>query len=111
MPVRIRCWGSAGGVQSGHLFGSETPTDRAEILLKLFFVACANDYRGHARSLKQPVSGDLRDRFIRLECDFIQSINNAKEVFVIHLRTGVRGNFRVQAALFRSRLAAPDFPG
>ena len=69
----------------------------------------ANDNRCNARSLKQPVQCDLRDRFICLGRHFVQTIDYAKEVFVIRLRTGVRGNVRVQAALFRSRLDHAGF--
>src|SRR4030095_4518135 len=89
MPIGICTWPNAGGVEFRDLFVGQAPTDGANILLELAFIACADDHRGHSRALEQPGAGSLRDGFARLARHHIESIDDTKQVYVVDLRPNI----------------------
>ena len=108
MPVRINRRDCTHRIQSGYLFGRQTPTDRPDVLAKLFLVARTDDNRCYAGPPKHPVQGKLRHRFSGLGRQFVQDIDNAEQEVVTDLRTCISGNLCVKATLLRPRLTTSD---
>ena len=109
VPVGIDGLGVAGGVELGDLFLGEIPADGAEVLAKLFFIACADDDAGDSWPLEEPIQRDLRDGFSGFLGECLEGVHDFVEIFIFNLRAGL-GGF-VQPGNFGNGASAADFSG
>ena len=106
VPVWIRRYDGAGGVQSGNLIGCEIPSGGRKILPQLFFCTRTDDDVRDGGTLQQPVQRDLRNRLSGFLGYFIESIDDFEKILVRN-RRALLGR-AVQPAYFRQRLIAPN---
>ena len=109
VPVGVDRLRVAGGVELGDLFFGEIPAERAEILAELLLVAGAHDDVDDGGTLQKPVERNLRDGLSGFFGDFVDSVDNFVEIFVLHLRA-VGCGF-VEARNCRDGLIAANLAG
>ncbi len=111
MPVRVGEGYAARLIEPCDLLSREIPANRTEILAKLFFIPCADDYGRHSRTLEKPIQRDLRNRLPRFRGNCIDRIDNPEQIFIRHLWPRVTRDFSLQTRNCRRRCTPSKFAG
>lgn len=109
VPVRIGHGRFADGIQAAHLIGIEPPTESAQILPELLFIAGSDDHGSNRRPLKEPVDRNLRHGFTGFRCDLFDTIHDAIEMLFGNLGTAGGGGRIVKSTGFGHWLISTDF--
>src|SRR5258708_30425918 len=92
VPIWVNQWNRAGSIELADLFCGQVPTNRAEVVTQLSFVACADDDGSNGRPLKQPVDCNLRYRLSGFRGDLIKRIDHVIKIFIRDLWTHLIGD-------------------